>query len=105
MYVYQVCGAAMQGEWRAEEERRAAQELEEVKQQRRLMEFKVQELSYFMGGCSCCRSLLVRSCSHYQIRCRCIYFWLMEVKTLHFYFTWFWYEYLCAGLWQVQFYV
>ena len=55
MYLYQVCGAAMQAEWRAEEERRAAQELEEVKQQRRLMEFKVQDLSYFVGSRSYCQ--------------------------------------------------
>lgn len=31
----------VQAEWKAEEERRAAQEAEEVKQQRRRMEFKV----------------------------------------------------------------
>ena len=33
--------APIQAEWRAEEERRAAQEAAEIKQQRRLMEFKV----------------------------------------------------------------
>jgi len=34
-------GLAAQAQWKAEEARRAAQEAAEVKQQRRLMEFKV----------------------------------------------------------------